>query len=529
MNRSCVVLTAALAWLVWAAWAGQPAALRFEEAGERMGLRRPLKGMMAHGAACGDVDGDGDLDLYVGAFCDRPAEKYLGAAGPVANVLLINEGGRFRVADQPAAVMKARTSGAVFADLDNDGDLDLYVSNNSKRKGLRAANRLLENVGGGRFRDASASNAACIVMGGRSVGVLDYDGDGLLDLLVAWDNWTGGRTRLFRNKGRLAFEDVTARAHLPEDLPGLGVVTPDLNGDGRPDVLVAQANRLFLSRPDDTFREDVVASKAFQYKPLGCEDTPCGVACGDLDRDGDLDVVIVDHNQPARQHVFENVTAGGGLVRFRDVTKAAGLDYRFPSWTPERRHLKHAHVEIADFDCDGWPDILIAATWRNGDADQPFICRNLGAGGQGLRFDLPPIEKATDYYAAGPVADYDRDGRPDVMFASWWPQVPSSLYLNRTPRRHWLAVRVVGRTINRMGIGAKVRLYAPGRIGRPGALLGSAEIGISQGFCSGQEAVAHLGLGEATTCDVEVILPHGRGTIRQNAIAADRTLVIREP
>ncbi len=518
-----------LALLAAVAAVGSAEEMRFEDVAKTAGLHAELRGMMAHAAACGDVDGDGDLDLFVAGFCDRPAEKYKPAPGPVPSKLLIQEDGKFRESGQSAVSFQARSSGAVFVDLDNDGDLDLYVSNNSKSKGLRVANKLYENVDGGRLRDVSEGNGACVIMGGRSVGVLDYDGDGLLDLLVGGDLWTGGQTRLFRNTGRLAFEDVTAKAGLPTELPGLGILTPDFNGDGRPDVFVAQANRLFLSTPDGVFREDTAASKALQYEPLGREDTPCGAAFGDLDRDGDLDLVIVDHNQPARQHLFLNDGVAGGHVRFRDVTKTAGLAYLFPEWTPDHRHLKHAHVEIADFDLDGRPDILIAATYTTGRGERPFICRNLGVQDGCVRFAVPPVEKATNYFAAGPVADYDGDGRPDVMLASWWPELPSKLMMNRGPKQHWLAVRVVGKTINQMGIGAKARVYEAGRMGRGEALLGFNEVHVSHGFCSGQEAVVHFGLGDTAKCDVEVTLPLGKGVLRKSGVAADRVLVMHEP
>ena len=183
------------------------ASMSFVESSEAWGLTEPLKGIMAHAAACGDIDNDGDPDLYVGNFCDRPPEAYLGRSGPVPNLLLINEGSRFREAGQSNVRFKARTSGAVFVDLDNDGDLDLYVSNNSKSRGLRVPNKLFENLDG-RFREVSGDNDACVMMGGRSIGVLDYDGDGLLDLLVTEDKWTGRRTRLLRNRGGFHFDEV---------------------------------------------------------------------------------------------------------------------------------------------------------------------------------------------------------------------------------------------------------------------------------------------------------------------------------
>ena len=215
-------------------------------------------------------------------------------------------------------------------------------------------------------------------------------------------------------------------------------------------------------------------------------------------------------------------------------------------------------MEIADFDNDSWPDIFVAATYRHGSETQPFICRNVTASGVGAnlagigvpRFEVPPIEKATAYFSAGPVADYDRDGRQDVFLASWFPQIPSKLFLNRnkpnpvrnsgkgrhpTNRKisnganHWLRVKVVGSTINRMGIGAKVKVYPAGKLGQAKELIGYQEIGTGFGFCSAAEAVAHFGLGDLTSCDVEVVLPYGKGTIGKRHVRADRLLVVREP
>jgi len=502
-------------------------ALSFEQCSRRYGLDRPLTGIMSHAAACGDFDGDGDLDMYVGAFCDRPPETYVGGAGPVLNMMLVNDDGVFRPVDNPNLSFMARTSGAVFIDLDNDGDLDFYVSNNSKSKGLRVANRLFENVGG-RFRDISAGNPACIMMGGRSVGVLDYDGDGLLDMLVAEDKWTGSRTRLFRNLGNPTFADVSDAVGLPVDLPGLGVATVDFNEDGWPDIFVAQANRLLLSDGSGRYVEG--DSSVFQHEPVNDEDTPCGAACGDVNGDGWMDIVTVHHSQPARQHLYLNLGLTNGKPQFRDVTAEAGLAYEFPSWTSGKLHLKHAHVEMADFDNDGRVDIVVAATYKRDGDSQPFVCRNLGWSKRGdvPRLDVPPVGDADAYFSAGPVADFDRDGRMDMMLASWFGEIPSKLYINRSKCGHWLDVKVVGCTMNHMGIGATVRVYRPGRLGDCDALIGYTQIGTGFGFCTGQEAIAHFGLGEATACDVEVTLPHSRGVIVKGNFTANQQLVMTE-
>lgn len=530
-SKTVPAIIAVLVLLQSAASAGN---LSFVESGDTWGLTEPLKGIMAHAAACGDLDGDRDLDLYVGNFCDRPPEQYLGVGAPVPNMLLINDGGRFTKSDQPQLAIEARTSGAVFVDFDNDGDLDLYVSNNSKSKGLRVANALFENIDG-QFRRIAEPSDAQVIMGGRSIAVLDYDGDTLLDMLVAEDKWTGRRTRLLRNAGGFRFEDVSDKVGLPADLPGLGVITPDLNEDGRPDIFIGQCNRLFLSNNDATYTEGDYS--VFQYEPINNEATPCGVACGDLNRDGLTDIVIVDHSQPARQHLYINLGLADGVPRFMDATAEAGLDYLFPSWTPEKLHLKHAHVEIADFDNDGWPDIFPAATYRRADSIQPFICRNTTASQSIVmtanvtipQFDVPPVQNANTYFAAGPVADYDRDGRLDMFLASWFPQIPSKLFLNRSAPNHWLNVKIVGSTINRMGIGTTIKVYPPGALGRPDKLIGCQHITISQGFCSGHEAVAHFGLADLTQCDLEINLPFNKATIRRKNVQANRLIIIEEP
>ena len=514
----CVSLLAGLA-------TGAQRPIVFTDASASSGLSQRLVGIMNHAAAAGDVDGDGSLDLYIGTFCDRPREAYKGADGPVPNILLLSRGGRFVDSGQKAVALKGRTSGSVLVDLDNDGDPDLYTTNNSVR-GIFLPNMLFENTGG-RFRNVSEGNAACIQMGGRSVGVFDWDGDGLLDLLVLED--APGHSRLFRNTGGLRFEEATARCRLPERLRGLGLVTPDFNGDGRADLLVSPNNRLLLSQPDGTFREAAATRAVLGYRPP--EGEPCGVAFGDLDRDGDFDVFIADHTKRpgARQHLFLNEGLRDGVPRFREVSAQAGFDHVFPNRSPEGLLVKSAHVEIADFDNDGWPDLFVAATFDDRGRNMPFIARNLGPGPDGVvRFAKPPVAKVNAYFPSGPVADYDRDGRLDVVLPSWFPEIPSQLFLNRSPARHWLDVRVQGTTANRDGIGSAVRIYAAGKLGEPSALLGYQEITTGQGFCTGQEPVAHFGLADADRVDVAITLPFGKGTIARKGVQAGQRILIAE-
>ena len=132
--------------------------------------------------------------------------------------------------------------------------------------------------------DISQASGACPpgLRTARNIGVFDYDGDGLLDLLVVEDRFiTKPRSVLLRNKGNLQFEDVTKEVGLPDDLFGLGLAVADLNGDGRPDFFVAHSNRLFLSQVSGgkvTYREAVELRGVLQWKPLHNEDWPCGVS-----------------------------------------------------------------------------------------------------------------------------------------------------------------------------------------------------------------------------------------------------------
>src|SRR5262245_56068929 len=103
--------------------------IRFTDVTKEAGLLAPLAGLMGHGGAWGDCHGDGKIDLYVGGFCDRPNDAYKPAAGPVRNRLFRNLGnGKFEEVKMPAVEFYGRTSGAVFADLDNNGTLELYAA-----------------------------------------------------------------------------------------------------------------------------------------------------------------------------------------------------------------------------------------------------------------------------------------------------------------------------------------------------------------------------------------------------------------
>src|SRR6185436_16844266 len=175
--RAAMVVGLALIAFVVAARAQQP--LVFKDAGDEAGLFPAVAKIAGHGVAWGDVDGDGWADLYVGAFGGAPY-------GSKPNQFFRNVKGKFELDPQENLRVLGRANGGVFADFDNDGDLDLYITNHAIDGGktdphYAEPNHLFRNEGGGKFTDVSKQSKSCPAgIAARSVTVTDYDGDGLL-------------------------------------------------------------------------------------------------------------------------------------------------------------------------------------------------------------------------------------------------------------------------------------------------------------------------------------------------------------
>jgi hypothetical protein len=219
---------------------GQPAghAFVFRDVGEETGLLPDVGGIRGHGAAWGDVTGIGWPDLFVAAFHNE---------GSKTGMLFRNDKGKFRLDGHEALRTSGNGSGALFVDLTNNGRLDLYVSNCAQagKSEVRALpSRLFRNDGGGKFTDVSKESGACLPMyAGRGLAALDFDGDGLLDL-VTCERYYGPvkvGPALFKNKGDHRFENVAEAAGLPAGLSGLGVAVADVNNDGWPDLFLRPA------------------------------------------------------------------------------------------------------------------------------------------------------------------------------------------------------------------------------------------------------------------------------------------------
>jgi hypothetical protein len=142
-------------------------------------------------------------------------------------------------------------------------------------------------------------------------------------------------------------------------------------------------------------------------------------------------------------------------------------------------------------------------------------------------FEKMEREHKIVYTAPGPSCDFDRDGRLDLFLGNWWVKQRSLLLKNESKTGNWLQVAVVGSDgVNRNGIGSVVRVYPAGKLGQSESLLCAREIAVGYGYASGQEALAHIGLGNLDVCDVEVILPHGKGRIERKDIQANQRLTM---
>jgi hypothetical protein len=485
-----------------------------------------------HGVAWGDVNNDGNLDFMLGTFADYPPLVDGGYTSGTfkPDQLAVGSPDGFGI-DPSFPKTYGWTSGLAFADLDNDGDKDLVLSRNQEEAydqtkpgetiALRNSAGTFEIVPG-----AIPTNSRNNV-GGRSIAVLDYNTDGLLDLFITQDRFEGGQSVLLRNKGNFQFVDATASAGLPTSIEGFGVSAKDLTGDGRGDLYVVGSNRLFIANSNGTFRE-VGAKAAGLVRPAPDPDRPkvdfdTGVSVGDVNRDGLPDVAVAEHYASSAKgrmipavslYLNEGLNSKGNPI-FQDVTTTAGL----PSVAS-----RNGDVNINDYDNDGWPDIAAGVAVSR---TRPALFRSLGLTNGVPTFSVPAgvgqVKDAADAQGQShhglPVAaaDYNKDGRLDIFFDFFFNDVDGQLLLrNQTSSGHWLSVSL-GRALGG-GIGAKVSVYRAGGLGNKSALIGQREISATDGYTAGVPDDAHFGLGANTAVDVRVTLPPNSRNLATNGV-----------
>jgi hypothetical protein len=445
-----------------------------------------LPEIMGSGGALFDYDVDGDLDVFLlqgGGLQGRPAASSRSGH----HRLFRNDratasatGSRVHFTDVTAKARFATSygMGVAVGDYDNDGDPDLYLTN-------YGPNQLYRNDGGGAFTDVTRTAGPGLddARWSTSASFCDYDADGDLDLYVAnyvdftvkgakvCTDPTGARDycgplqfrpvpdRLFRNNGDGTFADVSDRSGITKaDGPGLGVVGADFSGDGLADFYVANdgmANQLWLNRGDGTF----VDSALLAGIALNADGTPegsMGVAAGDADNDGDLDVFVT--NITRETHAFYRNL---GRNHFEDARLRAGLAAPTAPYTG-------FGTDWFDFDNDGLLDLFVAngaVTMIEALRGDPFpfrqknlLFRNLGDGR--FRDVTAQAGAAFESLAVGRGAgfgDIDNDGDVDVLVTN--NGGPVRLLVNEAERaNHWLLVRLRGVTDNRDGLGARVGL-----------------------------------------------------------------------
>ncbi len=542
----------------------EPAGVQFIEVSAEAGIdfehvngangRKYFPETMGGGVAFLDYDGDDHLDVYLVNGAPLPGFR---ATSETGNRLYRNGGdGKFeKISKAAGANDHGYGMGCAAADFDNDGHLDLLVTN-------YGANAIYRNQGDGRFADATPRASVGDTSWSTSAAFLDYDNDGDLDLYVAnyvkYDlsfaarelapyvagsisvrnlksyphpsNFSGAADILYNNKGDGLFVDVTAQSGMVDTAEtegrGLGVVASDFDGDGSIDLYVANdATRNFLYHNTGTgsFRE-IGALAGVAYGLDGQKEAGMGVDAGDYDNDGDMDIAVTNfQNEPyslyqyRQQLRFSNVsyTSGAGLASLRPLGFGVGF---------------------FDFDNDGHQD-LFAANGHVQDladvvdpytsyAQQDLLLRNRGPDESG-RYRY---EDVSDRAGAGlrlkrvgrgcAFGDYDNDGDVDILVGNSGQRV-ALLRNDGGNAGNWLSISVLTAVSRRHSIGARILVRA-GDLQQVKAVKGSYS------YLSQSDMRVSFGLGNRTVADVVEIRWPGGEMQRLNGVEVNQFLTVVE-
>ncbi|MBL8173822.1 MAG: CRTAC1 family protein [Bryobacterales bacterium] len=430
------------------------------------------------GVAVLDFDNDGLMDLFFVNGGETPRGKSKTA---VRHALYRNLGGNKFADVTPRSGLGATKfygMGAASGDYDNDGHTDLYITG-------YPSGALFHNNGDGTFRDATAeARTANEGEWGASAAWFDYNNDGLLDLFIAnyarfsysdakrcefegkpvycaQTAYAGRPSRLYRNNGNGAFEDVSAISGIASQ-PGraLGVVAVDFNNDGRQDLFVARdasPNLLLRNKGDGTF-EDLGLEAEVAYNADGVARAGMGVDAGDIDGDGNADFAVTNFDTE-----YHALYLNPGRLPFREATvssRLAEFTQPYVGWG----------VRMIDYDRDGDLDLfivnghlheMIAQSNRTVSyREPPLLLANDGKG----RFTKAGAGPAFDqrYLGRGmATGDFDNDGAVDAVFVSL--NDPPVLLRNEVRASNWLGVRLVGTRSNRDATGARLTLRSGAR------------------------------------------------------------------
>ena len=454
------------------------------------------------GAAAGDFDNDGWVDLYVTRYFDTDLlYRNLGATNPgeFADVTGTSFG---------AGIGNHETNGAAWGDIDNDGDLDLAVATINESRHL-----LYINDGVGNFTEAGDSRGIELTTGlpttaGTSFAMGDYDHDGYLDMYVTeWRDFTTTSTdvqaRLYRNRGAASpgfFEDVTNLAGVRMDILSGGNMgkglsfTPrfsDLDRDGLTDIAVvadAFSSKVFWNNGDGTFTDGTDAAG------INTGTNDMGYTLGDFNGDGLLDWFATSVGQGTGSHPSGNrLYLNDGDRTFTDATDATGVREGGWGWG----------ADVIDFDNDGDLDIAHTNGMTIVADDQSVLFENTGD-----RANPSFVNNATTLGIVDNgqgrgllTMDYDRDGDLDLFIVNY--DSAPILYRNDDVNTNdWLRIRTVGNSGNRDGIGAYITVTPD--LTDPNVFY-VTEIDGSSNYLAQSEAIAHLGLGELDPNSIDQI------------------------
>ena len=482
---------------------------------------------MGLGVAFLDYNNDGWPDVFLvnGARLEPSAS----GRPPTNRLYRNNRDGTFTDVTVKASLARSGWGQSVaVGDYDNDGFADLFIT-------YWGQNVLYHNNGDGTFTDVSARArvAGEGVRWGSGASFFDYDRDGLLDLFVAnyldldlkrtplpGSNPTcaflglpvvcGPRglpfssNLLYHNNGDGTFTDVSRASGIgePQKSYALGVLAADLDGDGWPDVYVASDSTrslLYHNNGNGTFSERGIYT-GLAYDDNGMEQAGMGLALGDYDGDGLLDIVKTNFADD-----YPNLYRNSGRSGYTDRALFAGLGVnpQYVLWSPV----------FADFDNDGWIDLFVTAGHFFPEVDRlktvqrfrnpRLLYWNLGNGKFEDVSDRSGPGIGSAHSSRGAEAgDFDNDGNMDLLIMNM-NEPPSLLKNHGKNGNNWLKVGLTGTKSNRSGIGAKVRVNAGGRW--------QTRVLLSQsGYYSSPDPRLHFGLGSAASVDLlEITWPGG--------------------
>ena len=431
-------------------------------------------GGMSRGVAWGDYNGDGFADLFVTNSSQQN------------NFLYQNNGaGSFiKITTGELVELKASSESGNWVDIENDGDLDLFVANLDDQ-----ANFLFQNDGSGNFTRIMEGEIVTETFASTGSCWIDLENDGDLDVFIT--NRNNQDNSLFLNDGSGNFTRVDDSILVSDGGDSRACGWADIDNDGDWDLFVGNAhqrNFLYLNNGDGTF------SKIADTELTARIDYTYGLSWADVDGDGDLDLFVANVIDGSSRYneLFLNDGAGNfSRVDQEPITTDVGPS-KGNAW--------------GDFDNDGDLDLFVANGTPNRDV-RNFLYLNQGFG-IFTRVDISFIAQDNEVSAGVALADYDNNGTLDIFVANWENEDQNNtLYKNTNTVGNWVELSLHGVQSNRFGVGALARVHA---IINGEDIWQERIILNNTGYGSQNSLVVHFGLGSATKIlEIEIHWPSG--------------------